>query len=125
MQLNHLDLPVPDVALAAAFFQTAFGFRCLESRGRDGMAILQGDGGFVLVLTRTRPTQPPQYPERFHLGFLLDSEQAVRDTWQRLADAGAHPPEAPRAMRGGFMFYCHAPGGILVEVSHRAAGSGD
>jgi catechol 2,3-dioxygenase-like lactoylglutathione lyase family enzyme len=52
MQLNHLDLPVPDVAATAAFFTDHLGFTLLDMRGNAGLAVLQGDGGFVLVLTR-------------------------------------------------------------------------
>ena len=51
MQLNHIDLPVPDVAAATAFFVDGFGFTLAEQRGKDGMAILTRPG-MVLVLTR-------------------------------------------------------------------------
>ena len=50
MHLNHLDLSVPDVALAASFFRTAFGFADIQTKGNGGMAILKGSGGFELVL---------------------------------------------------------------------------
>jgi catechol 2,3-dioxygenase-like lactoylglutathione lyase family enzyme len=121
MQLNHLDLSVPDVASAVSFFEAGFGFTLLQTKGNDGMAILRGDCGFVLVLTRAQQTDRPLYPKTFHIGFLLASEQAVMDAYLRIEVAGINLPSPPRAVRGSLMFYCHAPGGILVEVSHRTA----
>jgi lactoylglutathione lyase len=115
MHLNHLDLAVPDVAAAATFFQSAFGFTVLETRGRDGMAILRG-AGFVLVLTRDLDAA---YPKTFHIGFLQPDEQAVLDVYACILTAGFDVPKPPAIMRGSLMFYCTVPGGILVEVSHR------
>jgi lactoylglutathione lyase len=116
MQLNHLDLSVPDVG-AAAFFVAGFGFCVLEQRGNGGMAILRGEGGFLLVLTRC---PEPQYPKTFHIGFLLPSEHAVTRAYEDLRAAGIDLPAAPAEMRGAFLFYCRVPGGILLEVAHRA-----
>jgi catechol 2,3-dioxygenase-like lactoylglutathione lyase family enzyme len=115
MHLNHLDLAVPDVAAAASFFESAFGFAVLETRGRDGMAILRG-AGFALVLTRDLEAA---YPKTFHIGFLQPDEQAVLDAYARIQTAGFDVPRPPAILRGSLMFYCTAPGGILVEVSHR------
>ena len=119
MQLNHLDLSVPDVPAAVSFFETAFGFTLLKTKGNDGMAILRGDGGVVLVLTRAAPTPSPLYPKTFHIGFLLPSEAAVWDAFQRMQTAGIELPQEPQTMRGSLLFYCQAPGGLLVEVGHR------
>lgn len=119
MQLNHLDLAVPDVAQTAAFFKAAFGFTEIETKGKTGaMTILEGEG-FELVLTRTQPTDVPPYPKTFHIGFLVPTEQCVNDAFARLLTTGIDLPEAPRIVRGRLMFYCRAPGGVLVEVSHR------
>lgn len=122
MRLNHLDLPVPDVAATAAFFTEYLGFRQLEMRGKDALAILQDEAGFVLVLNRAPAAEPPpQFPGWFHIGFLLDSDEAVHATHARLRSAGlADLPPAPSVMRGALLFYFHAPGGIMVEVSHRS-----
>ena len=117
MQLNHIDLPVPDVAAATAFFVDGFGFTLAEQRGKDGMAILTSPG-MVLVLTRAAEAV---YPASFHIGFLQGSAEAVHAAHARLLAAGIAVPEAPKNMRGSLLFYCHAPGGVLVEVSYRGA----
>lgn len=119
MQLNHIDLSVPDVALAAAFFKTVFDFVEVQTKGNAGMSILRGIDGFELVLTRTQQTGSPPYPKTFHVGFLVPTEQDVEAAYQRLIATGLDRPEPPHPIRGKLMFYCHAPGGLLVEVSHR------
>jgi catechol 2,3-dioxygenase-like lactoylglutathione lyase family enzyme len=121
MQLNHLDLPVPDVAATAAFFTTHFGFRLCETRGNNGFALLLGAGGFALVLTRRRAEGAQDFPDNFHIGFLVDSEATVNAIHARLraADVPDLPPVS--VQRGATLFYVHAPGGLLVEVSHRSA----
>lgn len=118
MQLNHLDLSVPDVAASAAFFSHGFGFTLVEELGNHGMAILHGQDGFVLVLTRCAE---PVYPKTFHIGFLLPSEDALKTAYARLLAADVEVPAAPALMRGALLFYCRVPGGILVEVAHRPA----
>ena len=121
MQLNHLDLPVPDVAATAAFFTTHFGFRLCESRGNNGFALLAGSGGFALVLTRRRAEGVHAFPDTFHIGFLVASEAAVHALPARLQAAGVAELPPVSFQRGATLLYVHAPGGVLVEVSHRSA----
>jgi len=116
MRLNHIDLCVPDVAAAAAFFSNGFGFTVLNIIGDHDMAILRGDGGFVIVLTREAE---PVYPDAFHIGFLQESPDAVRRAYVRLLDAGIDVPSAPSEQYGALVFYCHVPGSVPVEISYR------
>jgi hypothetical protein len=58
------------------------------------------------------------YPEGFHIGFLVDDVAAVHAHHARLAAAGAAPGAVTTNNRGT-MFYLHAPGDLLVEVSCR------
>lgn len=118
MRLNHLDLPVPDVAKARDFFTTWLGFTHERTLGRDGLCILRDGGDLVLVLSRLQADGPQAFPETFHIGFHLPSEQAVSDLYGALAAAG-HADEPPAQGRGAFAFYFAAPGGILVEVAYR------
>lgn len=116
MQLNHLDLSVPDVAAASAFLVRHFGFTLLQTRGRHGMAVLAGDGGVVLVLTRNGAAT---YPKTFHIGFLLDDPAAVATKHTELADAGVAGLSALQQLRGAPGFYCQTDWGILLEVAGR------
>jgi catechol 2,3-dioxygenase-like lactoylglutathione lyase family enzyme len=118
MQLNHLDLPVPDVRATADFFIRFFGFKLDAVKGNDGMAILKGDGGVVLVLTR-RSDDSPAFAKTFHVGFLVPSPQEVPGVHRQLSEGGCTDLSPVSSMRGSTLLYCHAPGGVLVEVGHR------
>jgi catechol 2,3-dioxygenase-like lactoylglutathione lyase family enzyme len=115
MKLNHIDLPVSDLGAAADYFQRGFGFERMQAPA-DGMAILRGEGGFALILQQADKVA---YPPGFHIGFLQPSDDAVHAAYRRLADAGLPLPPAPAVSYGCLSFWCRAPGGILVEVSHR------
>lgn len=118
MRLNHLDLPVPDVAAARAFFERWLGFRHLQTLGDNGLAILQDEAGLVLVLSRRHRGGAQAFPEGFHIGFHLADEGAVSALYAALAAEGlaAVPPSH---QRGAFCFYFVAPGEVLVEIAHR------
>jgi catechol 2,3-dioxygenase-like lactoylglutathione lyase family enzyme len=116
MQLNHLDLSVPDVAVACAFLTRHFGFTLLQTKGNHGMAVLAGAGGVLLVLTRCAE---PSYPKTFHLGFLVDDPGQVAAKHAELAAAAVSGLSPVQQMRGGPGFYCRTEWGILLEVSWR------
>ncbi|WP_374582513.1 VOC family protein [Pseudoduganella sp.] len=115
MKLNHIDLPVTDLEGAAGYFQRGFGFERMPAPA-GGMAILRGEDDFALILQQV---ETAEYPKAFHIGFLQPSDAAVHAAYQRLADAGLPLPAAPAVSYGCLGFWCQAPGGILVEVSHR------
>jgi catechol 2,3-dioxygenase-like lactoylglutathione lyase family enzyme len=119
MKLNHLDLCVADVGAAAAFFTEHFGMRLLAMKGKDALAVLHDDAGFTLVISRTKAEAAERYPETFHVGFLVDRAEEVRETFDRLREAGVEVVHPPREMRGGPTFYVRGPAEILVEVAHR------
>jgi lactoylglutathione lyase len=114
MQLNHFDLSVPDLDAAVAFFEKGFGFKVVNAF--DDMRILVGEGPFVLALTRCAE---PLYPESFHIGFLQASPEAVTQAYQRLLAAGIEVQAPPAHKFGAFIFHCHVPGGIPVEIAYR------
>jgi catechol 2,3-dioxygenase-like lactoylglutathione lyase family enzyme len=119
MQLNHLNLPVTNVAQAKAFFEKHFNFTCIEVKGNDLMAILHGANGFVLTLMSPEFNRNGNstYPDAFHMGFLVNDRSKVQTMWQTLKNDGIVLDQEPHNMRGVFGFYFQAPGNILVEVS--------
>lgn len=114
MQLNHIDLSVPDLDAAVAFFENGFGFKVIKCF--DDMRILAGDGPFMLALTQCAE---PRYPESFHIGFLQASPEAVTETYQRLLASGIAVLAPPASLYGAFIFHALAPGGIRVEIAWR------
>lgn len=118
MGLNHLNLTVPDVAQTRAFFETYFGFRCVAERGRDALAVLTDESGFILTLNNFDKAADVEYPGAFHIGFMQDSRERVDELYQRLKSDG-FDGEPPREFHGAWTFYFRAPGGFLVEVLHQ------
>ena len=119
MLINHLDLQVHDVQASARFFERNFGFALQTSRTSPALAVLGGDGGFVLVLQRRRDEAP--YPDGFHLGFLVDEVARVHELHARLtADDGCTVSPVERNARGT-MIYCRHDG-VVIEVSCRGRG---
>jgi catechol 2,3-dioxygenase-like lactoylglutathione lyase family enzyme len=116
MRLNHIDLQVPDVQAAAAFFEHWFGFEHLSNRASPAIAILRGEDGFSLVLQRRSENE--RFPENFHVGFLLDDEASVLDHHRRMREAGLPISDVQRNNRGT-LTYLRGPGEILIEVSCR------
>lgn len=120
MQLNHLHLSVTDVAAAAAFFVKHFDFTLVDTRGNNGLAVLEGENSAVLVLMRLASGIDPDkaYPPLFHIGFLTPDEERV-DSIHAAMKADALDVSDVELTRGARRFYCKAPGGILVEVGHQ------
>jgi lactoylglutathione lyase len=120
MQLNHMHLSVTDVAATAAFFVKHFNFALVETRGNNGLAVLEGKKGVVLVLMRLASGVDPDqaYPPMFHLGFLTPDEPLV-NALHAAMKADALDVSDVELTRGARRFYCKAPGGILVEVGHQ------
>ena len=120
LPLNHVNLPVAEVGALRDFFVRHFRFIEVATRGRDALVVLHGADGFVLTLMRAAPADAGAYPRNFHVGFYVDGADQVRATQTALRAAGVETGEVEALTRGGFSsvtFYCHAPGGVLVEVS--------
>lgn len=118
MRLNHVNLTVPDVARTREFFETHFGLRCVADKGRDALAVLIDETGFILTLNNFEKAPEVEYPGAFHVGFMQDSREKVDEIHQRLTAAGVDV-EPAREFHGAWTFYFRAPGGILVEVGHQ------
>jgi catechol 2,3-dioxygenase-like lactoylglutathione lyase family enzyme len=118
MRLNHLDLAVSDVSLTRAFFEKYFGFRCVFERGRDTIAVLLGESGFILTLSNFDKVDRVEYPNGFHIGFMQDSRERVDEIYRRLTSDGINA-EPPREFHGAWTFYFRAPGDFVVEIFHQ------
>jgi lactoylglutathione lyase len=118
MGLNHINLTVPDVPPTRGFFETYFGFRCVFERGRDALAVLVDDSGFILTLSNFDKADRVEYPGAFHVGFMQDSPERVDAIYRRLK-ADGFDADPPRDFHGAWTFYLRAPGGFVVEVGHQ------
>ena len=118
MRLNHVNLTVPEVARTREFFETYFGFRCITATGRDTIAVLVDETGFVFTLSNFEKTNEVEYPGAFHIGFMQESRERVNEIHDRLKTDG-FDVGAPREFHGAWTFYFRAPGNFVVEVGHQ------
>ena len=118
MQLNHLDLQVADVPVAAAYFVAHFDFTLASTGTSPALAILHDATGFTLVLQRKKHINEG-YPEGFHFGFVVDDVDTVRTHHARLR--AANVPEVTELIVNGrgTMFYARGPSDLVIEVSCR------
>ena len=121
MRLNHVNLTVPDVSRTRDFFETYFGFRCIAAKGRDALAVLVDESGFVLTLNNFENATQVEYPGAFHIGFMQESREQVNVLHDRLK-SGGFDVEPPKEFHGAWTFYFRAPGDFLVEVGHQHRG---
>jgi len=124
MRLNHLDFYVPDIAATADFFLRYFDLELQEMNEPIGRAILYDDQGTEVVLGRPLSKfggadQVELRWQTYHIGFILAERSDVDRLHGRLAADDAPVSGPPAAIRGGWLFYCTAPGNILVEVGWR------
>src|SRR6516165_5278300 len=118
MVLNHINLTVPDVAQTREFFETYFGFRCVVERGRNFIAVMVDESGFIWTISNCDNAADVEYPGAFHIGFGQDSPKRVDQMYERLTAAG-FDAQPPREFHGAWTFYLRAPGGFVVEVFHQ------
>jgi lactoylglutathione lyase len=115
MHLNHLNLPVTDVAETSALLQRHFGLKEISGPSRPGFAVLRDDVGLALALSATREGRTVEYPPTFHIGFIQPSEEQVNTIHAQLLADGLRAP-APARLHGSWTFYFTAPGGFTIEV---------
>lgn len=114
MVLNHLNLPMPDVAKAIVFFETCFGFTCVEQKGDAALAVLRGADGFILVLMRAK--EEPFYPKFFHIGFLQQDQPSVDRVFEHLKNYPGLEVPVPGKIRDTYGFYFHFDS-LMIEVT--------
>jgi len=119
IKLNHVNLSVTDVVASSEFFERHFNFKCTDINGNNMLAVMEGKDGFILVLMADTFNRNGNnnYPDAFHIGFLVDSYEQVVEVYDRLKEAGVNVSQSPGPLRGGYGFYFNAPGNILTEVT--------
>ncbi len=116
MKLNHLNLPVTDVAAAKAFLETYFGLTATPGVGDDErFTLLRDDSGMAVTLMRGAPGAEVSYPGTFHIGFIQPTDEAVDAINERMTHDG-YDVRPPKRFHGSWTFYANAPGGFSVEV---------
>jgi catechol 2,3-dioxygenase-like lactoylglutathione lyase family enzyme len=118
MKLDHVDLPIKDIASVRAFLERHFGFRCIFTR-EDGLCVLLDEDGFAITLSVPSANEVPQYPAGFHVGFNADNQDELYEMHGRLVAAGVPIVRPVGDLAGALTFHCLAPENLLVEVAFR------
>jgi catechol 2,3-dioxygenase-like lactoylglutathione lyase family enzyme len=116
MKLNHINLVVSNVAEAIRLFETYFCFKCTYIKGDNVVAILKGADDFTLVIMTNKNGQAT-YPDAFHIGFMLNSEEEVMKIYDRLKNDGITVGQEPKKIRDSFGFYFNFDN-IMIEAGH-------
>lgn len=114
MDLNHLNLRVRDAVACRDFYEQHFGFRLAFEA--EGGFFVRNDDGFLLALIPVEPHQ--ELPAGFHIGFGVESADAVVSHHAALSSAGVTATEidglGPEP--DYVTFRCWDPDGTEVEV---------
>ncbi|HLK12776.1 MAG TPA: VOC family protein [Candidatus Binatia bacterium] len=111
--LRHLALRVRDVRAAAAFYGEHFGMRVVWQP--DAQNVYLSSGADNLALHEVPTVAPGGALD--HLGFVVDSADAVHALAAAARARGVEIARPPRTHRDGSVsFYCRDPDGNLVQV---------
>lgn len=116
MKLNHINLVVSNVEEATRFFEQNFDFTSTEVKGDYIVSILKGADDFTLVIMAQKEGKA-NYPDAFHIGFMLNSESEVISQYEKLKKNGIEVGQEPRKIRDSFGFYFNFDT-LMIEVGY-------
>jgi catechol 2,3-dioxygenase-like lactoylglutathione lyase family enzyme len=116
IQLNHVNVPVQDIAASQAFYAKYFSMETVLEIGQNYLVIMRDQGGLILNLSHFDDEDTAQYPKDFHLGFYVDWREEVQAIHALMAADGL-APEKPQKLEGRYTFKIQVPGGVETEVA--------
>lgn len=123
--LRHVALNVESLEETERFYVELLGMRVEWRPDPDNVYLTSGNDNLALHRVPRRG-QAPQALD--HIGFILDSPEAVDDWHQFLSAHQVRMKTAPRTHRDGARsFYCLDPDGNTVQMIHHPplGGGGD
>ncbi|MBI1297814.1 VOC family protein [bacterium] len=114
MKLDHINLTVHDVIEAGNFLKKHFNFADVFDNNDASITALKEPSGMIVLLMKGSVAT---YPKMFHIGFDLETKEAVNAHYERLTSAGivTDPPESGW---GSWTFNFKCPGGnFTIEVA--------
>jgi lactoylglutathione lyase len=118
MTLNHINLPVGDVAANRDFFMKYFGMSTVMEVGKNFLATLVDKSGLLFNLSHFDKDKSAAivHHKDMHIGFFVDTDEEVDRVYARFAADGV-AVDAPERREYRYGFYVKAPGGFDVEVA--------
>ena len=95
LKLDHVNPCSRDVAALSGTFARRFAFEVLQTgqmpRTGAEFALLRGSDGFCLVITKIGRDPSQAYPNKFHVGFMVDTADEVHAKHKELSESECHP----------------------------------
>lgn len=115
--MNHFHFASSAVDPTIAFYETYFHFQKCRTLGKTH--VLEGSHGFLLAIDESEDSVC--LPPGSHLGFRLDTPEAVQAIYRRMYADGVPitTPLATPSPRASH-FYCLDPSGHSIEVGYYA-----
>lgn len=110
--LNHIHLHVLSVEKARDFYAAHFGLRPHVTHG--DILFMRDDAGLDLALAPAAKLEA--FPPWFHIGFRLESGEAVKVLHESLQAAEVPIRSALQEHEDFIVFRCADPDGHLIEV---------
>jgi catechol 2,3-dioxygenase-like lactoylglutathione lyase family enzyme len=114
--LRHLALRVHDLERSLAFYRDVFGLRVVWRPDERNVYLSSGDDNLALHEDAARGAPSPA-EALDHLGFLVDSPEAVDAAAAHLVARGVSLVQPPKRHRdGSYSCYCADPDGNVVQL---------
>jgi catechol 2,3-dioxygenase-like lactoylglutathione lyase family enzyme len=114
MNLNHVHLGTKDLQVFLNFYDRYFGFKKKFDHGKG--AFLYNSSNFLIAVDPVETL--PNFPDWFHLGFCLESENEVLDIYEKMKSENVNIVRELLAEKGEFAsFYIKDPDENKLEIS--------
>ncbi|MET0029310.1 MAG: VOC family protein [Candidatus Thiodiazotropha sp.] len=114
--MSHVALNVRDMPASEHFYVELMGMQVEWRPDPDNVYLSSGPDN--LALHRTNAESFDEAAQRLdHIGFFMDSPQAVDEWFAFLSGQGVRMRNPPRTHRDGARsFYCFDPDGVTVQI---------
>ena len=114
MNLNHVHLGTKNLSVFLDFYKRYFGFEKKFDHGNG--AFLANSSNFLIAVDPVE--ELPSFPEWYHLGFCLDSEEEVLNIYKQMKTDDIKIVRELIAEKGEFAsFYIKDPDENKLEIS--------
>ena len=126
--LRHVALKVSNLATSKAFYQTWFGMNIVWEPDAENVYMSSGVDNLALHQIPSDDLQEHQ-PDRGqfldHLGFLMESPEAVDQLYKLVVEEGVRIVHDPKQHRdGSYSFYLSDPDRIVIQIIYEPTISG-
>lgn len=114
MNVNHVHLGTKNLDVFLEFYKDYFGFEKKFAHGKG--AFLYNNKNFLIAVDPVE--ELPTFPEWYHLGFCLDSEEEVLNLYTLMKSSKVNIVRELIAEKDEFAsFYIKDPDGNKIEIS--------